>query len=152
MVMPPRPALGRRSEWTGMCGEGAPGPRTPELQFSPPKGPLLTPPTLLPSPAAISIFCIPLCHRTENSSYGNPAGCQNPEYQISIQTQIPHSPNLGVPSLTLSPCSHSCQGHSSLDKYLNPGSAHPSQHLLCRGHHPNEMWGAADPCPPVLSR
>lgn len=73
MVIPPRPALGRRSEWTGMCREGAPGPHTPGLQFSPPKGPLLTPPTLLPHPAAISIFCTPICHRTESSSYWKPS-------------------------------------------------------------------------------
>ena len=71
--------------------EGAPGPRTPELQFSPPKGPLLTPPTLLPSPVAISIFCTPLRHRTENSSYWKPSRMsesRTPEFQSRLKSHI----------------------------------------------------------------
>lgn len=89
MVMPPWPALGRRSEWTGVCGEGAPGPRPPECQFSPPKGPLLTLPTLLPRPAAISIFCTPICHRTEGSSYWKPSRMsesRTPEFQSQLKS------------------------------------------------------------------
>ena len=88
------------------------------------------------------------CHRTESSSYWKPSRMsesRTPEFlsRLKLHTLLtwespPHTVSM-FPQLSV----------ALITRYiLDPTSAHPSQHLLCRGHHPSEMWGIADPCPP----